>query len=206
MWRSPQHSCRMPLCSGIGDWISALGKPAARREVEMRWSDELVGGEREHAERAAAHHLRGTTGPDMATAHAALAPRPDPELVPSPGAVLQRRCRGLQRQGQLRRHLPVDQAQERQELCAAVDSGYSSLASHSPFRVAWLLQHQLSRIPERDAFLPSRSRSVLGNGVVGPRYRHSGSVIVRQEPDGRARTRRPGREPRGAGAERSDAP
>ena len=30
----------------------------------------------------------------------ALAPRPDPELVPSPGAVLQWRCRRLQREGQ----------------------------------------------------------------------------------------------------------
>ena len=33
--------------------------------------------------------------------HAALAPRPDPELVPSPGAVLQWRCRGLQRLARL---------------------------------------------------------------------------------------------------------
>ena len=32
--------------------------------------------------------------------HGALAPRPDPELVPSPGAVLQWRCRRLQREGQ----------------------------------------------------------------------------------------------------------
>ena len=32
--------------------------------------------------------------------HGALAPRPDPELVPSPGAVLQRRRRRLQREGQ----------------------------------------------------------------------------------------------------------
>ena len=32
--------------------------------------------------------------------HAALAPRADPELVPSPGAVLQWRCRRLQREGQ----------------------------------------------------------------------------------------------------------
>ena len=33
-------------------------------------------------------------------AHGALAPRPDPELVPSQGAVLQWRCRRLQREGQ----------------------------------------------------------------------------------------------------------
>ena len=32
--------------------------------------------------------------------HGALAPRPDSELVPSPGAVLQWRCRRLQRKGQ----------------------------------------------------------------------------------------------------------
>ena len=36
------------------------------------------------------------------------------------------------------------------------------------FRVAWLSQHQLSRIPERDAFPASRSRPVLRNGLVGP--------------------------------------
>ena len=44
--------------------------------------------------------MRSRLDPMKDCPHGALAPRPDPELVPSPGAVLQWRCRRLQREGQ----------------------------------------------------------------------------------------------------------
>ena len=55
-----------------------------------------------------------------------------------------------------------------------------------PFCVAWLLQHQLSRIPERDAFPMSRLRSVprdrpspsdTGVGKFGPCQTRAGALV-----------------------------
>ena len=74
-----------------------------------------------------------------------------------------------------------------------------------PFRVAWLLQHQLSRIPERDAFPMSRLRSVIRDGS-SPDADVGNWSSSDKSRDERARSRRPGRQPRAAGAERSDAP
>ena len=81
----PADGSRLPAQGGlpiaVGLRVAVLGRPVPRPLV--------------HSDDALAARPDEGGGP-----HAALAPRPDPELVPSPGAVLQWRCRGLQRQGQ----------------------------------------------------------------------------------------------------------
>ena len=81
----PAHGSRLPaqggLPSAVGLRVAVLGGTVPRPLV---YSDDALA-------------ARADEG---GCPHAALAPRADPELVPSPGAVLQWRCRRLQREGQ----------------------------------------------------------------------------------------------------------
>ena len=81
----PAHGSRLPAQEGlpaaVGLRVAVLGRTVPRPLV--------------HPDDALAARTDEGCCP-----HGALAPRPDPELVPSPGAVLQWRCRRLQREGQ----------------------------------------------------------------------------------------------------------
>ena len=69
-----------------------------------------------------------------------------------------------------------------------------------------VVQHPLSWIPERDALPMSRPRSVIRDGSSPPMPASGNWSSSDKSRDARAGRRRPGRQPRAAGAERSNAP
>ena len=103
---------------------------------------------------------------------------------------------------------PAAPSRRRTPSASAADSSIVLSCIPFSFRVTWVLQHQIVADSGTGCVSAmSRPRSVIRDGVVAPPDAGVGIWSSSDKSrDERARSRRPGRQPRAAGAERSDAP